>query len=432
MASLVFPFSELTLEKTRIQETFETDQTSLKNILRTKLMNTFEALGLPKSILAKLSNKQFLTPTPIQAEAIPHALAGKDILGSAQTGTGKTLAFGIPLITHLVESRQSRALVMTPTRELAAQVLKEIHSILPKEERISTALLIGGEAMPKQFRQLDKSPRIIVGTPGRINDHLRRRSLNLKHTDFLVLDETDRMLDMGFLEQIEDILKITAKNRQTLLFSATLPKNIVRISESYLNSPVRVAIKGEKITASNISEKVMHVTDGEKYSKLVDQLDVDSGPTIIFVKTKRSADKMAERLSKTGRVANALHGDLRQSKRDRLVEQFRKKRYRILVATDVASRGLDIKHIEHVINYDLPQVPEDYVHRIGRTARAGAEGSALSLVTPGDKRKWAAISRLVNPQAEKTKEDGKPKGNRRRPRNRRARNRNGSQFLLAA
>ena len=432
MASLVFPFSELTLEKTRIQETFETDQTSLKNILRTKLMNTFEALGLPKSILAKLSNKQFLTPTPIQAEAIPHALAGKDILGSAQTGTGKTLAFGIPLITHLVESRQSRALVMTPTRELAAQVLKEIHSILPKEERISTALLIGGEAMPKQFRQLDKSPRIIVGTPGRINDHLRRRSLNLEHTDFLVLDETDRMLDMGFLEQIEDILKITAKNRQTLLFSATLPKNIVRISESYLNSPVRVAIKGEKITASNISEKVMHVTDGEKYSKLVDQLDVDSGPTIIFVKTKRSADKMAERLSKTGRVANALHGDLRQSKRDRLVEQFRKKRYRILVATDVASRGLDIKHIEHVINYDLPQVPEDYVHRIGRTARAGAEGSALSLVTPADKRKWAAISRLVNPQAEKTKEDGKPKGNRRRPRNRRARNRNGSQFLLAA
>jgi len=246
VASLVFPFFELTLEKTRIQETFETDQTSLKNILRTKLMNTFEAIGLPKSILAKLSNKQFVTPTPIQAEAIPHALAGKDILGSAQTGTGKTLAFGIPLITHLVESRESRALVMTPTRELAAQVLKEIHSILPKEERISTALLIGGEAMPKQFRQLDKSPRIIVGTPGRINDHLRRRSLNLKHTDFLVLDETDRMLDMGFLEQIEDILKITAKNRQTLLFSATLPKNIVRISESYLNSPVRVAIKGEK------------------------------------------------------------------------------------------------------------------------------------------------------------------------------------------
>ncbi|MBT7997849.1 MAG: DEAD/DEAH box helicase [Betaproteobacteria bacterium] len=363
---------------------------------------------------------KFSEPTPIQEEAIPHAMKGKDILGSAQTGTGKTAAFGIPLIARLMSNPKGSALVMTPTRELATQVLTQLRLMLGKSRDIKTALLIGGDSMSKQIRQIRDRPRIIVGTPGRINDHLDRGILKLKHADFLVLDETDRMLDAGFTVQIEKVMTFLAPQRQTLLFSATVAPNIARIAEKYLNDPVRVSVSKSSTPAPNIKQDTIKVSDGEKYTSLLTSLDERDGSIIVFVKTKRGTEKMAKRLQKEGHSAEAIHGDLKQSKRDRVIASFRKMKYRILVATDVAARGLDIPHIEHVINYDLPQCAEDYVHRIGRTARAGATGSALSFITPADRGKWGAIDRLLNPNSKKESRSRKPssrKPSRKRPSN---------------
>jgi superfamily II DNA/RNA helicase len=269
--------------------------------------------------------------------------------------------------------------------------------MLGKQSKIRSALLIGGEPMPKQLQQIRSRPRLIVGTPGRINDHLKRGNLMLHDTDFLVLDETDRMLDMGFTIQIENVMKYMPAKRQTLLFSATIPKNIARIAAKYLNNPVHVAVNTTSAPAANIKQDILRIKEVEKYPSLLTQLNERKGSIIIFVKTKYGTEKMAARLSSEGHSADAIHGDLRQNKRDRVIAAFRKKKYRILVATDVAARGLDIPHIEHVINYDLPQCAEDYIHRIGRTARAGARGAALNLVTPADKGKWRAIDRLLNP-----------------------------------
>ena len=251
--------------------------------------------------------------------------------------------------------------------------------------------------MQKQLRQLGNRSRIIVGTPGRINDHLKRKSLNLSATKYLVLDETDRMLDMGFTPQIEMILKFVPKDHQTLLFSATLPQNIVRISERYLNKPERISTGSTSVPIAKIKQETLQVFKENKYDELVDQFLARKGSILVFVKTKRGADKMVKRLKEEGHSADAIHGDLRQSKRDRVITSFRKGLKRILIATDVAARGLDIPLIQHVINYDLPQVPEDYVHRIGRTARAGTEGSALTFLTPDDRSMWNSISKLIDP-----------------------------------
>ena len=364
-------------------------------------MNSFKEMGLPEALVHTLQHMQFNEPTPIQAETIPLALQGQDILGSAQTGTGKTGAFGIPLVAKLLLNPRGSALVMTPTRELATQVMAQLQALLGKKSKIKRALLIGGASMPKQLAQLRNRPRVIVGTPGRINDHLKRGSLVLHDTNFLVLDETDRMLDMGFTVQIENVMKYMAVKRQTLLFSATLPKNIVRISEKYLDSPARVAVSATFSPAARIKQDTLKVSETEKYPYLLTQLHEREGSILVFVKTKYGTEKLARKLSKEGHSADAIHGDLRQNNRDRVIAAFRNKKHRILVATDVAARGLDIPHIEHVINYDLPQCAEDYIHRIGRTARAGAEGAALNLVTPADKSKWNAIDRLLNPDAER-------------------------------
>lgn len=370
-------------------------------------MKTFQDLGLSPSLIHTLTRLQFHTPTPIQAEAIPVALEGKDVLGSAQTGTGKTGAFAIPLITKILSDPKASALVMTPTRELATQVLGQIHALLGKDKaKTPSALLIGGEAMPKQLAQLHQNPRILVGTPGRINDHLKRGSLDLSSTDFLVLDETDRMLDMGFTIQIENVMQYMAKQRQTLLFSATLPADIVQMAKKYLNQPVRVAVD-PTVSKVNIQQDNVRIGETEKYPHLLSQLQTRQGSVIIFVKTKFGTEKMAAKLVKEGHHADAIHGDLRQSKRDRVITNFRNKKYRILVATDVAARGLDIPHIAHVINYDLPQCADDYIHRIGRTARAGAEGSALNLISPADRNMWNAIDHMLNPHKKPPKPMGK-------------------------
>jgi len=362
-------------------------------------MENFNALGLPQPLLSALEKMQFTTPTPIQAQAIPPALEGKDILGSAQTGTGKTGAFSIPLITKLLNNPQGMAIVMTPTRELAAQVLAAMQKMLVNTPQIKTALLIGGESMFKQLNQLKARPRIIVGTPGRINDHLERRSLNLSAADFLVLDETDRMLDMGFGVQIDRVLAGMPKQRQTLLFSATLPPHIVKIAERYMNAPVRIAVGAVNQAVQKIQQEVLRLAVPEKYNALLKQLQQREGSVIVFVKTKRGADRMAKKLMEDKHSAAAIHGNLNQGQRNRVIQAFRDKKHRVMVATDVAARGLDIPHIEHVINYDLPQVAEDYIHRIGRTARAGAEGSAICFITPDDFEMWGEIDALLNPDA---------------------------------
>lgn len=354
----------------------------------------FNGFGLPAKLLKALARMDYSEPTPIQSQAIPLALAGKDILGSAQTGTGKTAAFGIPMIVHLMNNPEAMALIMTPTRELAVQVNAALLPMLPQD--IRTAVLIGGESMPKQFKQLSAAPRLIIGTPGRITDHLTRGSLKLDQTSFLVLDETDRMLDMGFGIQIDKILTYVPSERQTLLFSATLPSNIVKMAQKYMRSPERIAVGSTTTPAAKIQQELIHTTDTEKYGQLLTQLGQREGSVIIFVKTKFGTEKLAKKLTASEHQADAIHGDLQQRRRDRVIRNFREKKYRILVATDVAARGLDIPHIEHVINYDLPQCPEDYIHRIGRTARAGAEGRAVNLITPGDGKLWSAIHRLMH------------------------------------
>ena len=360
-------------------------------------MNDFNKFNLDEKLNKSLKNINFKIPTPIQSESIPLILAGMDILGSAQTGTGKTAAFCIPMIELLMKSSKGSALIMIPTRELAKQVLDVVHSLLGFKSPINTVALIGGELMSKQLSQLKKRPRIFVGTPGRINDHLERGTLNLHDTNFLVLDETDRMLDMGFEVQINRVLKFVPSKRQTLMFSATIPDNIKKLSTKYLNNPKRVSVGGENIVAKNIKQEVIELKSDEKLLEIKNQIKKREGSILIFVKTKYGTEKLAKSLSKDKIKAFALHGGLRQSKRNTVMKSFRDKKFRILIATDVAARGLDVPHIEHVINYDLPQMAEDFIHRIGRTARAGLDGVALSFVTKGDFLKWKEIQNIFNP-----------------------------------
>ncbi len=362
---------------------------------------SFQSFGLANSLLASLERLNFKKPTPVQEEAIPVVLAGNDVLISSQTGTGKTGVFSIPIISKLLEDRRNLSLIITPTRELATQIFKTFESFLGKKSPLNTALLIGGDSISKQLQQLKKKPHIIVGTPGRINDHLQRRSLKLNATKFLVLDETDRMLDMGFSIQIDDIVKHIPSDRQTLLLSATIPKNIITLSKKYMRDPKRIAIGSTYNPVEKIKQEVIRIKDDAKYSELVEQLSKRKGSVVIFVKTKFGTERMAKKLRLGRHKADAIHGDLRHNRREKVMDAFRNKKYRILVATDVASRGLDIPHIQHVINYDMPQCPEDYIHRIGRTARAGQDGESLSFVSPADKKKWDAIHYLMHPNEKK-------------------------------
>ena len=357
----------------------------------------FSDLNIENKLKRSIELAEFKTPTPIQSQSIPISLEGKDVLGTAQTGTGKTLAFTIPMLNKLLKDKQAMALIICPTRELATQVMETVLKLNIREIGIGNALLIGGESMQKQLRQLKKRARIIVGTPGRINDHIERKSLNLSNVNYLVLDETDRMLDMGFTPQIEVILKFIPKNHQTLLFSATLPENILKISQKYLNNPERISVGSLSTPIEKIKQETFEITTDKKYHELINQLVERSGSILVFVKTKHGADKIVKRLKYDGHKADAIHGNLRQSKRDRVIRGFRNGNSRILIATDVAARGLDIPVIKHVINYDLPQVPEDYIHRIGRTGRAGKEGSALTFLTNSDRNMWRSIQKLIDP-----------------------------------
>ena len=392
-------------------------------------MQSFYEYNLSDNLNKSLKTLGFKNPTEIQSKTIPIALKRHDILASAETGSGKTAAYLIPLIHHISILGNVSGLILTPTRELAQQVTDVSKSLVGYKSKIETALIVGGASMNNQLRQLKKRPKIIVGTPGRINDHLEKRTLNLKYFNFFVLDEADRMLDMGFEDQVEKIIRFLPSKRQTLLFSATLPKEIIKLSSKYLNNPKRADVKENNVIKTQIKQKILNTKTELKYNQLVDEIALRKGSILIFVRTKYSTEKLKKRLMKDTVKSSALHGDLRQNKRSRILKDFRDDKFRILIATDIASRGLDVPHIEHVINYDLPQVPEDFIHRIGRTARAGSVGEAVSFITPNDKRMWKSIENLMEelknpeqvPENKKVVQKEFKKRNRNRKRNSKSR-----------
>ncbi|MQG20079.1 MAG: DEAD/DEAH box helicase [SAR202 cluster bacterium] len=385
-------------------------------------MHSFSEYRLSDNLNKSLRDLRFNMPTEIQSKTIPLGIEGSDILASAETGSGKTASYLIPLINKISKEGKTSGLILTPTRELAQQVSEVCKSLLGYKSNINLALIVGGASMRNQLVQLKKRPKIIIGTPGRINDLLEKKSLILKYFNYFVLDEADRMLDMGFQDQVEKIIQYLPIKRQSLLFSATLPKEIIKLSSKYLKNPIRVNVKENKVIKTQIKQKVLNTKTEMKYDQLVDEISLRKGSILIFVRTKYSTEKLKKRLKKDTVKSLALHGDLRQNKRSRILKDFRDDKFRILIATDIASRGLDVPHIEHVINYDLPQVPEDFIHRIGRTARAGSVGEAVSFVTPNDKRMWKSIEKLMenlkNPD-HKNQEDSKdnsPKDLRKRKR----------------
>ncbi len=364
-------------------------------------MSNFTQYSIDPALIEALNAMHIQDPTPVQAATIPIALKGADVLASAQTGTGKTLAYVIPMLSHLSQNPKHTALILAPTRELAMQVQQTLQRL----NSVRVTLLIGGTSIFKEVSELRRHPRVIVGTPGRVTDHLNRKTLSLDATHFLVIDEADRMLDMGFGIQLDNIAKFLPETRQTLMFSATLPPNMNKLTAKYLKNPERISIGSTIAPSAQVKLENIHVSQEEKFPILLENLEKREGSIIVFVKTKRGADKLSKELKEYGHSTHAIHGDLSQQRRGKVIHAFRQQKTRILVATDVAARGLDIPHVMHVINYDLPTSPEDYIHRIGRTGRAGAEGHAMCLISPGDHLKWKAIHRMMNPSAPKQQEN---------------------------
>ncbi|WP_272046078.1 DEAD/DEAH box helicase [Paenibacillus thiaminolyticus] len=346
-------------------------------------MKTFVEFGLEPKLLQAITELGFEEATPIQEKAIPVAMTGRDLIGQAQTGTGKTAAFGIPLISKIDPSEERVvALVMTPTRELAIQVAEEIGK-LTRFKGVRSLPIYGGQDIGRQIRALKKHPQIIIGTPGRLLDHINRKTIRLNDVQTVVLDEADEMLDMGFMEDITSILSLVPEERQTMLFSATMPPNIQKLANQFLRDPEHVSVMPKQVSAPLIEQAYIEVPERVKFDALSRLLDMESPElAIVFGRTKRRVDELSEALQKRGYSADGLHGDLSQNQRDNVMRKFRDGSIDVLVATDVAARGLDVSGVTHVINFDLPQDPESYVHRIGRTGRAGKEGSAWSFVTP--------------------------------------------------
>jgi len=359
-------------------------------------MITFTELGLSPEVLKAISNMGFEEMTPIQQEAIPIGLTGKDLIGQARTGTGKTAAFGIPMIERfLLEQNLPQGLVITPTRELAVQVAEELNKI-GQFKRIRALPIYGGQDIDRQFKNLKNRPEIIVGTPGRLLDHIRRRTVRLNQVTTVVLDEADEMLNMGFIEDIEAILREVPGERQTLLFSATMPRPIQDLAMNFMKEPQMIQVKSNEVTVPAVNQSFIEVQEKQKFDALCHLLDLQPPDlAIIFSRTKRRVDEVAEGLKSRGYSADGIHGDLTQARRESVLRQFKNSTIDILVATDVAARGLDITGVSHVYNFDVPQDAEGYVHRIGRTGRAGRSGEAISLVTPREQDHFRYIQRAT-------------------------------------
>ena len=361
----------------------------------------FYNFGLSDEVLTALSDMGFEEPTPIQEIAIPPAMEGLDIIGRAQTGTGKTASFGVPIVERAKRGKYPYAMILAPTRELAVQVAEELNNIGRKKGTLAIPIY-GGQSIDRQIRSLKKGVDIVVGTPGRVLDHIRRRTLILKDLGIMVLDEADEMLNMGFIDDIETILKETPPDRQTMLFSATMPKEIIRIASRYMNDPKEIAVDPEKMVVPKIEQIFYEVRENDKIKALTRLLDVeDPKLTLVFCHTKRDVDEVHAKLQQMGYYSGAIHGDFTQSHRDDVMAKFKKADIDILIATDVAARGLDIPDVSHVINYSIPQHPDSYIHRIGRTARAGKSGIAITLVTHREYRMLKMIERSANTRIKK-------------------------------
>jgi len=366
---------------------------------------TFSDLGLSDDLLKAIEYLGYESPSPIQAKAIPHILEGKDIVGLSETGSGKTAAFALPALQMVdVHEPVAQVLILSPTRELCVQVCEEVHRLGGKMQGLRAVPVYGGAPIDRQIMQLKKGAHIIVGTPGRLLDHLRRKTLKPATIKLAILDEADRMLDMGFREDMEDLLGAMKKDHQTLFFSATMNKQVEKLIQKFGNDPQEISIKGQTKTVSTISQSYYEVRNRSKVEVLSRILDLDSPRlAVIFCNTKRSVDECTEALTARGYAADKLHGDIGQQARERTTKRFREGKFELLVATDVAARGLDIDDIEAVFNYDIPQDPEDYVHRIGRTGRAGREGKAVSFVFGRDIYRLQSIERYTKQHIQRAK-----------------------------
>lgn len=354
---------------------------------------SFHDLGLDPPILKVLDQLKFHTPTPIQAQAIPDGLRGEDIIGVAQTGTGKTMAFSLPMLQGLIRNG-GRGLIILPTRELALQVEEALHKVA-RSFGLRTAMIIGGAPINKQIQDLRRKPHIIIGTPGRMIDHIEKKTIPLHTVTMLVLDEADRMLDMGFAPQIRKILNVVPKERQTMLFSATMPSEIVKIATQYMRRPTHVEVARQGTTAERVDQEIYIVAKNQKSQLLEMLLKQYSGTVILFSRTKHGAKKICRDLNRIGHSAAEIHSNRSLAQRKEALAGFKSGKYRVLVATDIAARGIDVKDIELVINFDAPEDAEDYVHRIGRTGRAGKEGHAITFIMPSQSDKLRKIERLI-------------------------------------
>ena len=362
---------------------------------------TFETLGLSPRLTARLTELGFTQPTPIQAQAIPLALKGRDVLGLAQTGTGKTAAFGLPLLQALIggaraEAKSVHALILAPTRELAMQIHKVLMDLAQGKHRPRIALVVGGRSLGAQAEVLARGTEILVATPGRLIDLLDRRAVRLDAARFLILDEADQMLDLGFIHALRRIAPLLPKARQTMLFSATMPKLMEELSRAYLSDPVRVEVAPPGKAADKVAQSVHFVAKDAKQALLIDLLDAHRDDrALVFARTKHGAERLMKHLDRAGFAASSIHGNKSQGQRSRALTEFRDGTIRVLVATDVAARGIDIPGVEYVYNYELPNVPENYVHRIGRTARAGATGRAVALCDAEEMGDLRAIEKVL-------------------------------------
>jgi len=369
-------------------------------------MSTFTELPLSPALQRKLAAAQFTNLTPIQARSIPPALEGKDVIGTAQTGTGKTLAFLIPIIEMLAResSRQASALVLLPTRELAMQVHEQYENLRSKDTP-KAALIIGGSSEKTQLQGLRAGSGILIATPGRLQDFITRRLVNLRQIKILVLDEADRMLDMGFLPAIQRILSVLPRDRQTLCFSATMEQSVARLVNDYMREPVRVALGSVLKPAESVQLKAYEVRPGEKLDVLRQLLYEEKGQTLVFTRTKRGTQRLAKELVRDGFNAAMIHGDRSQAQRNGALSGFQEGRFQVLVATDIASRGLHVDDVAHVINYDLPKMAEDFIHRVGRTGRAGLLGRASTLVSGAEVMELRQIERTLQLRIERQQVD---------------------------
>ena len=412
------------------------------------MTHTFTTLGVAEPLLRALATENYLTPTPIQAEAIPLILSGRDVLGLAQTGTGKTAAFGLPLLQKLAETggqagpRQVRALILAPTRELAIQIDESLKTYA-RHLKLRHAVILGGVNQNKQVAAMRNGVDVLVATPGRLLDLINQKHVQLGAASFLVIDEADRMFDMGFIRDVRKIVGHLPKKRQSLLFSATMPDEVAHLVAEILHQPARIAISPKNVTADKIEQRVYFVEQTAKRGLLHDLLrDPDMKRVIVFTRTKHGANKVADQLDKAGHAADAIHGNKSQGARQRALENFRAGHCRVLVATDIAARGIDIDDITHVVNFELPNVAESYVHRIGRTARAGTGGVAISFCDPTERPFLRDIEKLLKQPLAAMNEGGRPPEQapqkreidyaKRRPRNRRRRPQQGGRAQRAA